>query len=82
MSFESQQVMYSKFTQPAYPIRMLSTIDLTMKESQKNKMVKEDGMDKLAALEQRMKTFEGNSVHDHIKAVEMCLIPNVIIPKF
>ena len=82
MSFESQQAMYSKFTQPTYPIRMLSTIDLTMKESQKNKMVKEDGMDKLVALEQRMKTFEGTSLHDHIKVVEMCLMPNVINPKF
>jgi hypothetical protein len=74
--------MYSKFTQPTYPIRMLFTIDPTMKESQKNKMVKEDGMDKLAVLEQRMKTFEGTRLHDHIKAVEMCLMPNVIIPKF
>jgi len=53
-----------------------------MKESQKNKMVKEDGTNKLAALEQRMKTFEGTSLHDHIKAVQMCLMPNMIIPKF
>jgi hypothetical protein len=37
--------------QPAYPIRMSSTIDLTKKESQKNKMVKEDGLDKWVALE-------------------------------
>jgi hypothetical protein len=38
--------MYSQFAQPAYPIRISSTIDLTKKESQKNKMVKEDGLDK------------------------------------
>jgi hypothetical protein len=42
----SQQAMYSQFAQPAYLIRMSSTIDLTIKESQKNKMVKEDGLDK------------------------------------
>jgi hypothetical protein len=36
--------MYFQFAQLAYPIRMSSTIDLTIKESQKNKMVKEDGL--------------------------------------
>jgi hypothetical protein len=77
----SQQAMYSQFAQPAYPIRMSSTIDLTIKESQKNKIVKEDGLDKWAALEQRLRAFEGTSLHDHIKAAEMCLVPNVVIPR-
>jgi len=77
----SQQVMYSQFAQPSYPIRMSSTIDLTIKESQKNKMVKEDGLDKWAALKQMLRAFEGTSLHDHIKAIEMCLVPNVVIPK-
>ena len=73
--------MYSQFSQPAYPIKMSSTIDLTMKKSQKNKMVKEDGLDKLVVLEQRMRAFEGIHLYDPIKAVEMCLVPNVVIPK-
>ncbi|KAL9371910.1 hypothetical protein Peur_037050 [Populus x canadensis] len=60
---------------------MSSTIDLTIKEYQKNKMVKEDGLDKWAALEQMLRAFERTSLHDHIKAVEMCLVPNVVIPK-
>jgi len=77
----SQQSMYSQFAQPAYPIGMSSTIDLTIKESQKNKVVKEDGLDKRVALEQRPRAFEGTSLHDHIKAVEMCLVPNVVIHK-
>jgi hypothetical protein len=77
----SQQAMYSQFDQPTYPIRMSSTINLTMKESQKNKMVKEDGLDKWATLEQRLRAFEGTNLHDHIKAVEICLVPNVVIPK-
>jgi hypothetical protein len=25
--------------------------------------------------------FEGTNLHDHIKAVEICLVPNVVIPK-
>jgi len=35
----------------------------------------------MAALEQRPRAFEGTSLHDHIKVVEMCLVPNVVIPK-
>ena len=52
-----------------------------MKESQKNKMVKEDDLDKLATLEQKMRAFKGTSLHGHIKATKICLVPNVIILK-
>lgn len=62
-------------------IRMPFIIDFTMKESQKEKMVKEDCLNKLATLKQKMRAFEGISLHDHIKAIKMCLVPNVIIPK-
>jgi hypothetical protein len=51
------------------------------KESQKGKMVKEDDLNKFIALEQRMRAFEGIRLYDPIKAVEMCLVPNVVIPK-
>jgi hypothetical protein len=54
---------------------MSSTIDFTMKD----KMVEEDGLDKLIDLEQRMRTFEGTNLHDFVKATEMCLVPNMII---
>jgi hypothetical protein len=60
---------------------MSSTIDLTKKESQKNKMVKEDGLDKWVALEQRLMAFEGSNLYDYIKVVEMCLVPNIVISK-
>ena len=67
--------------QPAYPVRILSTIDSTKKESKKGKMVKEDELNKFIALEQRMRAFEGIHLYDPIKAAEMCLVPNVVIPK-
>ena len=38
-------------------------------------------MNKFMALEQRMRTFEGIRLYDPIKATEMCLVPNVVIPK-
>jgi len=67
--------------QPAYPSRISSTIDSTEKESQKGKMVKEEGLEKWTALEERIRAVEGNHLCDLVKAVNMCLVPNVVIPK-
>ena len=60
---------------------MPSTNDFTMKEYQKDKMTKEDGLEKLFSLEQRMREFERTSLYDPIKVAELCLVPNVVIPK-
>jgi len=73
-----QQAMHF---QPAYPTRMPLTIDSIEKESQKGKMVEEHGLNKLVALEQRMRAFEGIHLYDPIKAAQMCLVPKVVIPK-
>ena len=78
LSSEFQQAIHF---QPAYPVRILSTINSTEKESQKGKMVKEDGLEKLAALEERIRAVEGNHLCDLVKVVNMCLVPNVVIPK-
>jgi hypothetical protein len=43
VSSEFQQAMYF---QPTYPARISSTIDSTEKESQKGKMVKDEGLEK------------------------------------
>ncbi|XP_011013700.1 PREDICTED: uncharacterized protein LOC105117661 [Populus euphratica] len=60
---------------------MSSIIDLTIKQSKKNKVVKEDELNKFIALEQRRRAFEGIHLYYPIKAAEMCLVPNVVIPK-
>jgi len=52
-----------------------------MKKSQKNKMVKENGLENLAILEERIRAIEGTNLYDPIKATEMCLVPNVVISK-
>jgi len=62
-------------------MRIAPVIDLIVKESQKDKVVKENGLEKLATLEERMKAIEGTCRYDLIKAVEICLVPNVVIPK-
>ena len=78
LSSDLQQVMHF---QPAYPTRISFIIDSIENESQKGKMVKEDELNKCIALDQRMRAFEGIRLYDPIKAVEMCLVPNVVIPK-
>jgi hypothetical protein len=44
--------------QSAYPSRILSIIDSTEKESQKGKIVKEEGLEKWTALEDRIRAVE------------------------
>jgi hypothetical protein len=39
------------------------------------------GLNKLVALEQRLRAFKGICLYDPIKAAEMCLVSNVVIPK-
>jgi hypothetical protein len=37
--------------------------------------------DKLSALEERLRAVEGNDWFDPIRAAEVCLVPNIIVPK-
>jgi hypothetical protein len=56
-------------------------VDLTMEEFEKDKVLEEDGLKKLAAIEERMRAIKWNNLYDPIKATEMCLMPNMVIPK-
>jgi hypothetical protein len=56
-------------------------VDLTMEEFEKDKVLEEDGLEKLAAIEERMRAIKWNNLYDPIKATEMCLMPNMVIPK-
>jgi hypothetical protein len=78
VSSEFQQAMHF---QPTYPARISFTIDSTEKESQKGKMVKDEGLEKWTALEERIRAVEGNHLCDLVKAVNMCLVPNIVISK-
>jgi hypothetical protein len=52
-----------------------------MKESQRDKIMEEDGLEKLAALEERIRAIKGNNLYNPIKAIEMCLVPIIVIHK-
>jgi hypothetical protein len=66
--------------QPAFPIRIPHIVP-GGEEPQRDRTVDEDGQEKLAALEERMRVIEGNNLYDPVKAAEMCLVPNVVIPR-
>jgi hypothetical protein len=44
-------------------------------------MAKEDALEKLVTLEERMRAIKGTSLYDPTKATEMCLVPNMVILK-
>jgi hypothetical protein len=67
--------------QPIYPMGIPPADELTLEGSHKDKMIGAEGLEKWAALEERMRIVEGNHLYDPVKAAEMCLVPNVVIPK-
>ena len=60
---------------------MPPTMDLTAEESVKDKVVEEDGLKKLGALEERMRTIKGTNLYDPKKVFHMCFVLIIVIPK-
>jgi len=50
-------------------------------ESLKAKSSDSIDLDKMAALEARIRVIEGVDLYDSVRAVEMCLVPNVVVLK-
>ncbi|XP_034906448.2 uncharacterized protein [Populus alba] len=66
---------------PARPIQIPITMDLTNKDPHDFKFSNHEGDDKWTALEERLRAIEGNDLFDPIRAAEVCLVPNIVIPK-
>jgi hypothetical protein len=56
-------------------------MDLTNEDPQDIIFSDNIGYDKWTALEERLKAVEGNDLFDPIRAAEVCLVPNILIPK-
>jgi hypothetical protein len=56
-----------------------AVIDAFANESHKTKS--SDDIDKMAALEARIRAIERVDLYDPVRAIEMCLVPNVVVPK-
>jgi hypothetical protein len=69
---------------PAIPIRSAHTpptVDLTSDgpfESRSSSIISQD---KIFVLEERLRAVEGNDWFDPMRAAEVCLVPNIVVPK-
>jgi len=58
-----------------------TVIDPSANESHKVNSSNGIDQDKMAALEARIRAIEGVDLYDPVRAAEMCLVPNVVVPK-
>jgi len=66
---------------PTWPIRIPITMDLTNEDPHDIRFSNHEGYDKWTALEERLRAVERNDLFDLVRAAEVCLVPNIIIPK-
>jgi hypothetical protein len=69
------------FMQPMIPAPALTVMDAFANESHKAKSSNNINQDKMIALEARIRVIEGVNLYDPVRAAEMCLVPNVVVPK-
>jgi len=63
------------------PTPALTVIDVFANESHKAKSSNNIDQDKMAALEARIRVIEVVNLYDPVRAAEMCLVPNMVVPK-
>jgi hypothetical protein len=56
-------------------------VDLTTEGIPDNRSPGLMDQDKLFALEERLRAVEGNDWFDPMRATEVCLVPNIVVPK-
>jgi len=56
-------------------------VDLTTKGIPVDRSPSLMDQDKLFALEERLRAVEGNDWFDPMRAAEVCLVPNIVVPK-
>jgi hypothetical protein len=69
------------FVHSTPPAPAPTVIDPFANESRKTKSSNDIDQDKMAALEARIRAIEGVDLYDPVRATEMCLVPNMVVPK-
>jgi hypothetical protein len=69
------------FVQSGTPAPAPTVMKASANESYKAKSSDSIDQDKIEALEARLKVIEGVDLYDPIRVAEMCLVPNVVVPK-
>jgi len=82
MSEHSQEPPYNPaFVDSTPPAPGPLVIDPFANESYKTKSSNGIDQDKMVALEARIRAIKGVDLYDLVQATEMCLVPNVVVPK-
>jgi hypothetical protein len=82
MSEHGQEPPYNPvFVHSTPPALAPAVIDPLANESYKTKSSNGIDQDKISALEARIKAIEGVDLYDPVRVAEMCLVPNVVVPK-
>ena len=82
MSEHSQEPQHNPvFVQSTTPAPAPAIMDAFANESHQAKSSDSLDQEKIAALEARIKVIEGVDLYDPVRAAEMCLVPNVVVPK-
>ena len=66
---------------PIQPPQAHITVDLTADGPSDNRSTGFMNDDKISALEERLRAVEGNDRFDPMRASEICLVPNITVPK-
>jgi len=64
-----------------YPSQAQIIVNQTMKGPSDNRFTNPTGNDKWVALEERLRAVKGNNLIHLVIAAEVCLIPNIVVPK-
>jgi hypothetical protein len=56
-------------------------MDLTMEGTSDDRSTGLRDYDKLITLKERLRAVEGNNPTDHVLAIEVCLVPNIMVLK-
>jgi len=67
--------------QSTTPVPTPTVANVVANESHKTKPFDDIDQDKMAALEARIRAIEGVDLYDLVRAAEMCLVPNMVVPK-
>jgi hypothetical protein len=82
MSEHGQEPQHNPaFVQSTTPAPAPAVIDAFANESHQAKSSDGLNQEKIATLEARIKFIEGVNLYDPVRAAEMCLVPNVVVPK-
>jgi len=66
---------------PIQPTQAPTIVDVTVDEPSKNRSTGFINLNKISALEERLRAVEGNNLIHPVIAAEVCLVPNIVVPK-